>query len=99
MKAKAGVCVNAKRAASAAWNEPIKDGQLKHARFVWVRRGSNNGQNGNGPSGYKVTPSRRLARSLADRPGVALAVKKRQQAMEKAREAQRNLEGTNETAS
>lgn len=82
MHGRSGVCVNARTAMTAQWREPIYDGQKKHARMVWVRRGSNNGQNGSGPSGWKMRPAARLAHSLAERPGVALAVRKRQQAME-----------------
>lgn len=87
MRGRAGVCVSAKRASQAAWLEPIRDGDTKHARFVWIKRGGASKSSGSGPSGYKLNPAKVLARALAERPGVAHAVKTRQQAMEAKREA------------
>lgn len=81
MQSRAGVIVSDKVAASAAWQEPIRDGMLKHKRFIWIKRGGT-ASSGSGPTGWKTKPAARLARSLAERPGVALAVKQRQQAKE-----------------
>lgn len=84
MRGKGGVCVSDKVASSALWQEPILPNQNKHVRMVWIKRGGPT-KIGSGPSGYKLTPARVLARSLAERPNVAQAVKARQQAKEKAR--------------
>jgi len=54
---------------SEAWNTPSKDGggNLRYpAREIWVpKRGG--GKNGSGPSGWKMRPSKVLARALAER--------------------------------
>lgn len=86
MKGRSGVCVSARRAATTLWQEPILPGQNKHPRMVWIKRGGPT-RIGSGPSGYKLRPAKVLARSLAERPGVALLVKTRQQAMEAKRAA------------
>lgn len=39
MRGRSGVCVNARQANQAAWLVPIRDGDMKHARFVWIKRG------------------------------------------------------------
>jgi len=49
----------------------MRDGDLKHARFVWVKRGGVGRQSGSGPSGCKATPRALLSRALRDRAGVA----------------------------
>lgn len=63
---------------SAEWNEPIRDGQKNHVRFIWLTQ-FGTGANGQGATGKKNKPAKRLARMLADRPGVAMAEKNRQE--------------------
>jgi len=46
---------------------------------VKIKRGGVGRQSGSGPSGYKTNPAYMLARALADRPGVNIMVKKRQE--------------------
>jgi hypothetical protein len=80
MHARAPIIADRKMVATEAWNEPLRNDQTKHARFVWVKRGGVGKQSGNGPSGRKATPRALLARTLRDRPGVAEFVTKRQAA-------------------
>lgn len=80
MHTRAAIIANRKVVVSEAWNEPIRDGQNKHVRFLWGKRGGTGKMSGNGPSGRKATPRAMLARSLADRPLVAAVVKARQEA-------------------
>lgn len=80
MRASAGVIASPKLAARDEWLEPIRDGATKHRRFIWLKRGGTTSQNGSGPTGWKMTPAHRLARSLAERPGVSLVVKARETA-------------------
>ncbi len=46
---------------------------------VKLKRGGVGRQSGNGPSGYKTNPAKLLSRSLAERTGVSLAAKTRQE--------------------
>lgn len=78
MRGRGGVCVNAKAASREAWIVPMRDGDMKHARFVWIKRGGVGRQSGSGPSGCKATPRALLSRALRDRAGVALVVTTRQ---------------------
>jgi hypothetical protein len=80
MHARAPIIADRKMVASAAWGEPLRNDQNKHARFIWVKRGGVGRQSGNGPSGCKATPRALLARTLAERAGVAAAVTTRQAA-------------------
>ena len=80
MHARAPLIADPKMAASVAWNEPITDKTLKHARFIWVRRGGTGKQSGSGPSGSKATPRALLSRTLRDRAGVAQKATERQAA-------------------
>ena len=80
MHARAPIIADRKMAASEAWNEPIGNGQNKHIRFIWVKRGGTGRISGSGPSGRRATPRALLARALADRPLVAAAVTTRQAA-------------------
>jgi hypothetical protein len=80
MHAKAAIIANRKIVASAAWNEPLRDGQNKHVRFLWGKRGGTGKMSGNGPSGRRATPRALLARTLANRPLVAATVTARQAA-------------------
>lgn len=80
MHARAPVTVSRKQASQAAWLEPIRDGQNKHTRFIWVKRGGTGKMSGNGPSGRRATPRALLARTLAQRAGVPAVVTARQAA-------------------
>lgn len=84
MKAHAPVLAKKSLTESVAWNEPIRDGQKNHARFIWLTQ-YGTGSNGQGATGKKNKPAKRLARMLADRPGVNLAEQKRQAANREAK--------------
>lgn len=81
MRGRGGVIAGADKTRQAAWGEPMTDGQTKHARFVWIKRGGPGKQAGSGPTGHKATPRALLARSMRDRPGVAKVVTERQAAI------------------
>lgn len=87
MRGRGGVIAGGNFTRQAAWAEPMTGGQLKHARFIWIKRGGVGRQSGNGPSGSKATPRALLARTLRERAGVADFVTKRQAA---ALEAKKN---------
>lgn len=78
MKARAPFLAKKGLIESAEWNEPIRDGQKNHARFIWLMQ-YGTGKNGQGPTGKKTRPAKMLARQLAERPGVAAAEKARQE--------------------
>ena len=80
MHARAPIIAGPKQSRTEAWQEPIRDGQNKHARFIWVKRGGVGSTSGSGPTGRKATPRALLARNLANRPGVAAFVTARQAA-------------------
>lgn len=80
MHGRSGVIAPSSMRRQAAWGEPISDGQLKHLRFVWIKRGGTGRTSGSGPSGRRATPRALLARTLAERAGVAEVVKARQAA-------------------
>ena len=80
MRGRSGVTAPASLRRQAAWNEPMTGGQLKHLRFVWIKRGGVGRTSGSGPSGCKATPRALLARAMRDRPGVAEFVTKQQAA-------------------
>jgi hypothetical protein len=80
MRGRGGVTALSSMRRQAAWNEPLIGGQLKHLRFVWIKRGGVGRQSGSGPSGCTATPRALLSRALRDRAGVAAAVTKRQAA-------------------
>lgn len=84
MRGRCGVTVSQKVASSPQWLEPILPNQNKHVRMFWIKRGGPT-KIGSGPSGYKLRPARALARSLAERDGVAAATKRRQQLIESKR--------------
>lgn len=81
MKGKCGVMAPDKRVAHPSWYVGYQDkGSFRYpAREVWVKRGGTGKTSGSGPTGYKTNPAYMLARSLAERPGVNLAVRKRQE--------------------
>lgn len=74
MHSRAPLMASPKLAESDEWREPIRDGQKSHRRFIWAVQ---YGCGSSGSSTFK-TKARQLARSLADRPGVAEAVRRRQ---------------------
>lgn len=80
MHARAPIIAARRLTRQDAWLEPIRDGQNKHARFVWVKRGGVGNTSGSGPSGCKATPRARLSRTLAERAGVPAVVAARQAA-------------------
>lgn len=77
MRGRSGVIAPASKTRQDAWNEPVRDGMQKHARFVWQAKWGN-GSMSSGPTGRKATPRAMLARSLADRPVVSKVVTDRQ---------------------
>lgn len=83
MRAKAPVRASANMVKHPSWNVGhIDKGNWRWpARERWLRRGGN-ASSGSGASGWKLRRSAVLARSLADRPGVAALVKARQQERE-----------------
>ncbi len=78
MRGRSGVTAPGSMRRQAAWNDPIIGGQLKHLRFVWIKRGGVGRTSGSGPSGCKATPKALLSRAMRDRAGVAEFVTKRQ---------------------
>lgn len=78
MRGRGGVTAPSSLRRQAAWNEPIIGGQLKHLRFLWVKRGGVGRMSGSGPSGRKATPRALLARALRQRSGVAEVTTARQ---------------------
>lgn len=80
MRGRGGVTAPSNRLRQLAWREPISTsgGQLKHARFVWIKRGGVGRTSGSTPSGCKATPKALLSRALRERAGVAEFVTKRQ---------------------
>lgn len=80
MRGRGGVIAGSDKIRQAAWAEPMTDKMNKHARFVWIKRGGNSKTSGSGASGHRATPRALLARALAERPGVADHVTKRQAA-------------------
>lgn len=87
MRARAPIRAKAKLVASAEWQEPIRDGQKKHVRFIWATQ-FGVGSSGAGSLGRKNKPARRLSKMLAERPGAAAAAKARCEA-----NRERNLRG------
>lgn len=77
MRGRGAVIARASKTRQAAWNEPIRDNTLKHARFIWIAKWGN-GNMSSGPTGRKATRRAMLARSLADRPVVSKVVTDRQ---------------------
>lgn len=86
MHSRAGLMAKPKLIASPEWQEPLRDGQLKHRRFIWLTQFSV-GRMGSGPQGRKATKRALLSRALRERPGAAEAERVRQAANRK-----RNLE-------
>ena len=41
--------------------------KAKHINEIWIKRGGSGKMSGSGPSGWKLRPAKRLARSLAER--------------------------------
>ncbi len=80
MHARAPIIAARRLTRQDTWLDPIRDGQNKHARFIWVKRGGTGSTSGSGPSGRTATPRARLSRTLADRAGVAAVVTARQAA-------------------
>lgn len=78
MKARAPLMARKSITQSAEWNEPIKDGQKKHVRFIWATQ-FGTGRSGAGATGRKTRPAAQLQRMLADRPGAAQAERARQE--------------------
>lgn len=68
MHAKSPVTAKARQVNHPNWNETKMVGNTLHFpnRERWLRSGGK-GSNGSGPSGWKLRPSKRLARSLAER--------------------------------
>lgn len=52
---------------------------------IWINRGGTGRMSGSGPTGRKTRPAAMLARSLAERAGVAAATKARQLAVRRER--------------
>lgn len=77
MHSRAPLMASAKLAASEIWNEPIRDGQNKHRRFIWLTQ-FGVGRMGSGPQGRKATKRALLSRALRERAGAAAAETKRQ---------------------
>jgi hypothetical protein len=80
MNGRGGVFADPKLVASKGWQQPMRDTDRQHVRFIWISRGGTGKQGGQGPTGYKLRPARLLARSLAERVGVAALVKQREEA-------------------
>ena len=78
MRGHSGVIAPASMRRQAAWDEPMIGGQLKHLRFVWIKRGGTGGTSGSGPAGRKATQRALLSRAMRERAGVAEFVTKRQ---------------------
>lgn len=77
MHSRAGLMAKPKLIASPEWQEPLRDGQLKHRRFIWLTQFSV-GRMGSGPQGRKATKRALLSRALRERAGAAAAETKRQ---------------------
>lgn len=79
MRGRSPVTADANKIRHPSWSVSYLDGNTQRfpAREIWLRS-PGKGHNGSGPSGWKLKPSMVLARSLADRPGVAELVRKRQ---------------------
>lgn len=70
MKGRGGLRMPAKLAeivAALPENERKPTDKVRHLNEIWVPRGGDGKTSGSGPSGWKLRPSKRLARSLADR--------------------------------
>lgn len=69
MKAKAPVVAKASLVSNPVWNVGYMDkGSMRYpARERWIKRGGVGKTSGSGLSGWKLRPSKVLARSLADR--------------------------------
>lgn len=80
MRGHGPVTTNDRQTARDEWLEPIRDGQNKHRRFIWIKRGGTSGTSGSGPQGRKATRRALLSRALAERPSVAQTVTARQAA-------------------
>ena len=77
MHSRAPLLANAKLIASAEWQEPIRDGQQKHRRFIYLTQ-FGTGRMGSGPQGRKATKRALLSRAMRERAGAADAETKRQ---------------------
>lgn len=77
MHSRAPLLANPKIVASDEWREPIRDGQQKHRRFIFLTQ-FGVGSTGAGPQGRRATKRALLARALRERAGAAEAEKTRQ---------------------
>lgn len=79
MKARAPLMAKPSLTRQETWTAPMhNDGVGKHRRYIWIKRGGNNGTGGSGATGYKTSPARKLAEALCERVGVNSAVSRRQ---------------------
>lgn len=70
MHGRGGVKMSKKLAAVVAAlpeSERIPAPQAHHINEIWIRKGGDGKTSGSGPSGWKLRPAKRLARSLAER--------------------------------
>lgn len=77
MHSRAPLLGNAKVVLSDEWREPIRDGQQKHRRFIFLTQ-FGTGSTGSGPQGRKSTKRALLARSLRERAGADAGERVRQ---------------------